>query len=214
MFKYAVILAAGKGERMKPLTDYIPKPLVKKNNYPLIEWAISSLPETCRTYVTYGHLGSKVLAEYSDFVAGFIRNNGDNAWWLKNSIFRKITEPIIVTPCDISYEIDWSELAEEAHSRKLPAMIVPVERMPEFEGDYISHKDGKITEISRIYSHDSDFSIMASGIQIIIPSLLKEYDVLHENFYDVWFSLINFNLLGISSVRPKVWGAVDRLDQL
>ena len=36
----AVVLAAGRGERLKPITDYVPKPLVRVWGKPAIEWVI------------------------------------------------------------------------------------------------------------------------------------------------------------------------------
>lgn len=39
----AIILAGGKGKRLRPITDYVPKPLVSLNNIPIIEWQISYL---------------------------------------------------------------------------------------------------------------------------------------------------------------------------
>ncbi|MBI5697553.1 MAG: NTP transferase domain-containing protein, partial [Thaumarchaeota archaeon] len=39
----AVILAGGLGSRLKPITDYVPKPLIPINNIPLIEWQIKYL---------------------------------------------------------------------------------------------------------------------------------------------------------------------------
>lgn len=36
----AVLLSGGFGKRLKPLTDYMPKPLVPVCNYPVIEWQI------------------------------------------------------------------------------------------------------------------------------------------------------------------------------
>lgn len=39
----AIILAGGLGSRLKPITDYVPKPLIPINNIPLIEWQIKYL---------------------------------------------------------------------------------------------------------------------------------------------------------------------------
>ena len=39
----AIILAGGKGKRLRPMTDYVPKPLIPINNIPIIEWQIKYL---------------------------------------------------------------------------------------------------------------------------------------------------------------------------
>ena len=39
----AIILAGGRGKRLKPITDYVPKPLVPIKNIPIIEWQIRYL---------------------------------------------------------------------------------------------------------------------------------------------------------------------------
>lgn len=40
---HAIILAGGRGKRLRPITDYVPKPLVPLNNIPILEWQISYL---------------------------------------------------------------------------------------------------------------------------------------------------------------------------
>ena len=39
----AIILAGGKGKRLRPITDYVPKPLIPIKNIPIIEWQIKYL---------------------------------------------------------------------------------------------------------------------------------------------------------------------------
>jgi len=39
----AVILSGGRGNRLKPITDYVPKSLIPINNIPIIEWQIKYL---------------------------------------------------------------------------------------------------------------------------------------------------------------------------
>ena len=39
----AIILAGGRGKRLRPITDYVPKPLVPLDNIPIIDWQIKYL---------------------------------------------------------------------------------------------------------------------------------------------------------------------------
>jgi len=64
----AMILAAGRGERMRPLTDHTPKPLLAAGGRTLIEHIIAALVAGGITdiIVNTAHLGEQVEAHLSD----------------------------------------------------------------------------------------------------------------------------------------------------
>lgn len=61
-----VILASGRGERMKPLTNKTPKPLLKVNGKPIIDHIIDALPpEITEIIVVVKYLGSQIIKHLS-----------------------------------------------------------------------------------------------------------------------------------------------------
>lgn len=64
----AMILAAGRGERMRPLTDATPKPLLQVGGKPLIVWHIERLARAGITQLVINHawLGSQIEARLLD----------------------------------------------------------------------------------------------------------------------------------------------------
>ena len=56
----AVLLAAGKGSRLRPLTDVVPKPLVKVAGKPVLFYLMDSLPFINEFIIVVGHLGDQV----------------------------------------------------------------------------------------------------------------------------------------------------------
>jgi MurNAc alpha-1-phosphate uridylyltransferase len=66
-----MILAAGRGERMRPLTDHTPKSLLEVNSKPLILMIILSLAQAGVTelVINLAHLGEKIAAHLGDGTA-------------------------------------------------------------------------------------------------------------------------------------------------
>ncbi|MDP1658370.1 MAG: nucleotidyltransferase family protein [Methylotenera sp.] len=60
----AMILAAGRGERMRPLTDHTPKPLLKVGGKPLIVWHLERLAKAGfkEIVINHAHLGGQIEA--------------------------------------------------------------------------------------------------------------------------------------------------------
>lgn len=64
----AMILAAGRGERMRPLTDATPKPLLPAGGRPLITWHIAALVRAGirDIVINHAHLGAQIEATLGD----------------------------------------------------------------------------------------------------------------------------------------------------
>ncbi|MDI6777909.1 MAG: sugar phosphate nucleotidyltransferase [Patescibacteria group bacterium] len=67
----AVILAAGKGTRMRPLTHDIPKPMLKINGRPTLEYILDSLPDDIEEIiVVVNYLGEQIKKYFGDSYKG------------------------------------------------------------------------------------------------------------------------------------------------
>lgn len=58
----AIILAGGRGKRLRPITDIIPKSLIPINNIPIIEWQIKYFKKfkINEFIICIGHLGNQI----------------------------------------------------------------------------------------------------------------------------------------------------------
>lgn len=64
----AMVLAAGRGERMRPLTDQTPKPLLGVRGQPLMQWPMQALARGgfVRQLVNTAWLGEQITAHFGD----------------------------------------------------------------------------------------------------------------------------------------------------
>ena len=64
----AIIMAGGKGERLKPLTDAIPKPLLPVGGKPIVRYSVESLLKAGLKDITFivNYFGDKIQAEFGD----------------------------------------------------------------------------------------------------------------------------------------------------
>ncbi len=71
----AMILAAGRGERMRPLTDHTPKPLLEAGGKPLIVWHIERLHAAGfrELVINHAHLGHRLEGALGDGAAFGVR---------------------------------------------------------------------------------------------------------------------------------------------
>jgi len=67
----AMILAAGRGERMRPLTDAIPKPLLHVRGQPLMLWPMQALAQGgyTRQLVNTAWLGGQISSHWGDRIS-------------------------------------------------------------------------------------------------------------------------------------------------
>lgn len=111
----AMILAAGRGERMRPLTDRTPKPLLQAGGRPLIGHHLAALARAGvrDVVVNHAHLGAQIEAALGDGAAHGLRirySPEETALETGGGIFRALPllgpDPFIVVNGDIWTDFD------------------------------------------------------------------------------------------------------------
>jgi NDP-sugar pyrophosphorylase family protein len=212
--RHAVILAAGRGRRMMPLTQSIPKPLAPYQDTTLIGHGIAQVRRYIpNVHVTVGYKGAMVAAHLFEIgVTSVFNTDGQsNSWWLFNTLLRNLNEPLFVLTCDNVTDLELDLLEEDYFATGEPAcMLVPVKPVPGLEGDYIFHENRVVTALSRTTPAD----VYCSGIQVIHPVRVNAIASHDGDFYRVWADLMAQKQLVMSSVCPKKWFSVDTMKDL
>ena len=207
-------MAAGRGQRMMPLTQDIPKAMAMHEGSTLIATGIERLKSSVEhIHITVGYKGA-MLAKHviEHHVSSIFNTDGKgNAWWLFNTLLSMLNEPVLVLTCDNIIELDVDLLIHDYRAKNNPAcMVVPVKPVDGLEGDYISHRDGVVSEINRNKPSD----IYCTGIQIMNPQKINQLINPTEDFALVWKQLIEKQQLYCSGIYPKRWFTVDTVEQL
>lgn len=141
----AMILAAGRGERMRPLTDHIPKPLLKVGGKPLIVWHLEHLAQAGfrDVVINHAHLGAQIEAalgngsrwglsiQYSAEGEAL-----ETAGGIALALPRLGSEPFLVVNGDIFTDINFAKLATALPEGQL-AHLVLVDNPPQHpKGDF------------------------------------------------------------------------------
>ena len=121
----AMILAAGRGERMRPLTDHTPKPLLEVGGKPIIVWHIEQLVRAgiAELAINHAHLGQQIedaLGDGSRYGA-HIRYSPEasaleTAGGIANAMPLLGDEPFAVINGDVFCDYDFSRLPAIAAS--------------------------------------------------------------------------------------------------
>lgn len=168
-----MILAAGRGERMRPLTDKVPKPLLEVAGKALIVYQIEALEAAGikNIVINTGHLGDQIQYELgmgeSFGVQIQYSDEGDDILETAGGIIKALPllgdEPFIVANADIFTDFDYSSLPEQLNS---DAHLILVDNPSHnLSGDF-AYKEGRIIG-------QSDQNLTYSGIAVFQPRFFK-----------------------------------------
>ncbi|HMA32815.1 MAG TPA: nucleotidyltransferase family protein [Casimicrobiaceae bacterium] len=153
-----MILAAGRGERMRPLTDDTPKPLLRAGGRPLISWQIDALARAGFTdiVINVAHRGDLLVAALGDGTALGVRIRWsaeseplESAGGVATALPLLRPGPALIVSGDIWTRFDYASLAARidamANDPRAPrAHLVMVPNPPYHpEGDF-ALRDGRL----------------------------------------------------------------------
>ena len=175
-----VIMAGGKGTRLKPLTNVIPKALVPVGEKPIIEKIIDRFNKVGikDVYLTVNYKYELIEQYFKSIEPGtydvhyiieddFLGTAG-SLYYLKN----KINETFFVSNCDILIEQDYTEIFEYHKTNKNELTIVGgLKHYPIPYGTLKTAENGLLTEIQE----KPELTFMVNtGMYVLEPHLLKE----------------------------------------
>ena len=169
----AMILAAGRGERMRPLTDHTPKPLLKVGGKSLIVWHLERLAQAGfkEVVINHAHLGKQIEealgdgSQYGLHIAYSPEVDAlETAGGIANALSLLGDAPFLVVNGDVFADVDFLLLKLQMPNL---AHLVMVDNPPQHpQGDF-AISAGKLAE-------DGDVRYTFSGIGIYHPQLFSQ----------------------------------------
>ncbi|MDR6234792.1 N-acetylmuramate alpha-1-phosphate uridylyltransferase MurU [Pseudomonas oryzihabitans] len=169
-----MILAAGKGERMRPLTLSLPKPLIEVNGRPLIEHHIRALAAVGITELVINHawLGAQLEAALGDgsrFGVTIRFSAEGEPLETGGGIFQALpllgSEPFVLVNGDIRTDFDFASLALPAGCL---AHLVLVDNP-------VHHPVGDFGLVGGRITSEATTKLTYSGIAVLHPQLFEGY---------------------------------------
>ncbi|HUL47493.1 MAG TPA: nucleotidyltransferase family protein [Steroidobacteraceae bacterium] len=183
----AMLLAAGRGERMRPITDSLPKPLVPVAGKPLIAWHLASLARAGfrEVVVNTSWLAAQLHAALGDGSAWGVSitwsDEGPVPLETGGGIFRAVPllgpGPFLVVNADIWTDIDFATLSLEdgAHAHLVLVPNPPHNVRGDFglDGDLVVSRDTGRFTYSGVGMFRREFFDGASGERFPLLPLLN-----------------------------------------
>jgi N-acetyl-alpha-D-muramate 1-phosphate uridylyltransferase len=142
----AMVLAAGRGERMRPLSDAIPKCLLEVRGKPLIEWVIEALARSGvgDIVINHAHLGNMIESALGDGrrlgVAIRYSREGEaleTAGGIAKALPLLGNSPFLAVNSDIFCDFDFSALVRRQLGRHLAHLVLVANPPHHPEGDFV-----------------------------------------------------------------------------
>lgn len=188
----AIILAAGRGERMRPLTDRVPKPLLEAGGKPLIVWHLEKLAAAgfTQAVINHAHLGAlieRTLGDGSRFGIAIAYSREAAALETAGGIAQALpllgTAPFAAVNADVFSAYDYAELARTvaclASPERLAHLVLVDNPGHHPQGDFALRggqvvRDGARLTFSGIAAyHPELFAGIARGSKAPLAPLLR-----------------------------------------
>lgn len=173
----AMILAAGRGERMRPLTNFTPKPLLKVGGKPLIVWHIENLKKAgfSEIVINHAHLGAQIEDALGNgqSLGVSIRYSPEKvaletAGGIANALGLLVNceannEPFLVVNGDIFTDFNFAHLQHSLLPNQSSHLVL-IDNPPH-------HPDGDFALLANKVKSEGNSKLTFSGIGLYRPSL-------------------------------------------